>query len=104
VAEAERKAAEAHEVTANARVEQAKYQAMRDAGAPQASSVNGADLDKRLAEAQVQEAQMQKEAAQRRAGAIDLYNRWQELDSRVRMLAKPATVPTAPPPPGEPTR
>jgi len=99
VAEAERRAAEGHEVTASARVEQAKYEAMRDANAPQATSVNGADLDKRVAEAQVQEAQLQKEAAQRRSGAIDLYNRWQEIDSRVRVLAKPSTVPTAPPPP-----
>jgi hypothetical protein len=105
VAEAERKSAEAHEISAQARVEQAKYQAMRDAGAPQASSVNGAELDKRLAEAQAQEAQMQKEAAQHRSAAIDLYRRWQEVDARVRTMAKPATVPSAPPPPqGEPTR
>jgi hypothetical protein len=99
VAEAERKAAEAHENTANARLEQAKWKAMTDAGAPQASSINGAELDRRLAEAQEHEAQLQKQAAQRRALAIETYNRWQELDSKVRTLARPSTVPTPAPPP-----
>jgi len=99
VAEAERKAAEAHENTANARLEQAKWKAMVDAGSPQASSINGAELDRRLAEAQGQEAQLQKEAAQRRALAIETYNRWQEMDSKVRTLARPSTVPTPAPPP-----
>jgi chromosome segregation ATPase len=101
VAEAERRAAEAHETTAAARVEQAKHHAMLDAGAPQASSINGAELDKRLAEAQMQEAQAQKEAAEKRSVAIDLYNRWQEADSKVRMLARPSSVPAAPPAPHE---
>jgi len=99
VAEAERKAAEAHENTANARLEQAKWKAMVDAGSPQASSINGAELDRRLAEAQGQEAQLQKEAAHRRALAIETYNRWQEMDSKVRTLARPSTVPTPAPPP-----
>ena len=104
VAESERKAAEAHEVSATARVEQAKYRAMTGAGARQATSVNGGDLDKRLAEAQVQEAQVQKEAAERRSGAIDLYNRWQEVDARVQTLAKPSALTPPPPPQAEPTR
>ncbi len=104
VAESERKAAEAHEVTITARLEQAKYRAMTDAGARSATSVNGGDLDKRLAEAQVQEAQLQKEAAERRSGAIDLYNRWQETDARVRTLAMPSPVTPPPPPHGEPVR
>src|SRR5438132_3273573 len=56
VAEADRKLAEAHVVTAQALIEQAKYRAMKTANAPQAGSVKPGGVDHRVATAQAQDA------------------------------------------------
>ena len=101
VAQADRNAAAAHVDTANALVEQAKMRAMRAADVPQAQSANAGSIDARVAEAQVHEAQLRKQAADLRAGAVDAYNKWQQMDVRVRTLARPE--PMAVPPPNEPT-
>ena len=102
VAESERKAAEAHVQTAQALTEQAKYRAMKAGNAPQAESVNGADLDKRVAELRGNEANFQREAGERRSKAVELYNRWQQADASARSLASsPSTLPV-PPPTAEP--
>src|SRR6185295_13094606 len=82
--------------------ERAKLQAMKAADAPQASSVNAGDIDHRVASAQAQEANLRKEAAQRRSNAVELYNQWQQADARARTMARPSTMPV-PPPTGEPT-
>jgi hypothetical protein len=104
VAEAERKAAEAHLLTAQDKTEQAKYRAMKAGNAPQADVVNGAEIDKRLAEAQGREADYQKQAADRRSRAVDLYNQWQQADSRARTLARPENLPVPPPTMSEPSK
>lgn len=103
VAETERKLAETHVGTAEARTEQSKYKAMRLANAPQVNETNGGAIDKRVADALVAEANLQKEAAERRSGAVDLYNKWQALDAKARTLARPEGV-SVPPPVAEPTK
>lgn len=103
VAEAERKAAEAHLLTTQALTEQAKYRAMKENNVPQAASANAGDIDGRVAQAESQEANFQKEVAKRRSTAVELYNRWQQADARSRSLARPSTLAVPPPTTGEPT-
>jgi uncharacterized protein (DUF3084 family) len=97
VAQADRNAATAHVDTANAMVEQAKMRAMKAADVPQAQSANAGAIDARVAEAQVREAQLRKQAADLRAGAVDVYNQWQQVDVRVRTLARPEPMQVPPP-------
>jgi hypothetical protein len=97
VAQAENRLSQAHARTAEAMTEQAKVRAMRTANVPQAESVNSGQVDSRVAQLQSQEAQERKRAADLRAGAVDLYNKWQETDSRVRLLARPESLPVPPP-------
>jgi colicin import membrane protein len=104
VVQADMQAAQAHVETANAMVEQAKYRAMKTADVPQAQSANAGQIDSRLAEAQVREAQLRKQAADLRAGAVETYNKWQSVDTRVRTLARPEPLPVPPPTGPEPTR
>jgi hypothetical protein len=97
VAQAEAKLAQAHLKTAEAMTEQAKLRAMRTANVPQAESANAGEVDSRVAQLQSSEAQERKRAADLRAQAVDLYNKWQETDSRVRLLARPDSLPVPPP-------
>jgi chromosome segregation ATPase len=97
VAQADRNAGAAHVDTASAMVEQAKLRAMRAADVPQAGSANSGEVDARVAQSQVREAQLRKQAADLRAGAVDAYNRWQQIDVRVRTLALPEPMPVPPP-------
>jgi hypothetical protein len=99
LAESQRKLAEAHVVTAQTLVEQAKYRAMKSANAPQAGSINPGEIDQRVASAQSQEANLLKEVANRRTAATELYNRWQQADARARTLARPTQLSTPPPTP-----
>ena len=101
VAEAERKTAEAHMVTAHAATEQAKYRAMIAGNAPQAQSVNPGDLDKQVAEARAAEANAQKAAADQRSKAMALYNKWEAADASARTMAQPQNL-NVPPPISEP--
>jgi hypothetical protein len=103
LATAERQAAEAHQVTAHAATEQAKYRAMKAGNAPQAQAVNPGELDKQLAEARAQEANAQRAAADARAKAVTLYNRWEQVDASARTMAQPQPMPV-PPPMSEPTK
>ncbi len=98
VAETERKAAEAHAITAHASTEKAKYRAMKSADAPQAGAVNPGDLDQQLASAQAQEAEFQRLAGEQRSAAVNLYNQWQQADSHIRTLARPTTAVPVPEP------
>src|ERR1700687_2959448 len=102
VAQAERKAAEAHLETAKARTEQVKLSAMRRANAPQANEANAGAIDKRFADAQAAEANANREAADLRTKAVDLYNSWQQMDARVRLMARPENLPVPAPTSGEP--
>jgi hypothetical protein len=104
VAQADRNASAAHVDTSNALVEQAKQRAMRAADVRQADSVNSGVVDARVAESQVREAQLRKQAADLRAGAVDAYNKWQQIDVRVRTLARPEPMPVPPPTETQPTR
>jgi hypothetical protein len=97
LAAAERAAAEAHVQTQAAVIEQTKYRAMQAGGAPQIASINPGQLDQRVAQAQSHEAEVQREAAQRRTQAMALYDRWQQTDARSRALASPQDVPPPPP-------
>jgi hypothetical protein len=102
VAESERRLAEQHVMTTRGQTERAKYRAMKAGNAPEAGSVNPGDVDRRVAEAEGQEAKIRQEAAQRRANAVNVYNRWQQADAKARSLARPSTL-SVPPPTGEPT-
>ena len=93
VAVTERNVAEARVLTQQAIIEQTKYRAMQQAGAPQTASVNPGDLDSRLAQAKSHEANAQKEAAEKRTQAANLYDRWEKVDARARLMAKPQEVP-----------
>jgi len=104
VAQTEVALAQAHLETSAAMVEQAKYRAMRAADVPQARSANAGDIDSRVAQAQLKEAQLRKQAADLRSNAVDSYNKWQAMDARVRTLARPESMPIPPPTSGEPTR
>src|SRR5215475_7719621 len=64
VAESERKLAETHLSTTRALTEKAKYNAMKAGNAPQAASINPGEVDKRVADAQGQEANFRKEVAE----------------------------------------
>jgi len=97
VAQAETRLATAHAKTAEAMTEQAKLRAMRGANVPQAESANAGEVDSRVAQLQTNEAQDRKRAADLRASAVDLYNKWQETDSRVRLLARPESIPVPAP-------
>jgi hypothetical protein len=103
LSEAERRVAEAHVVTAQSLTEQAKYRAMKAGNAPEAGSVNGGEIDQRVAAAQAQEAGLQKDVANRRTTANELYDRWQQADARARTLARPSQVNVPPPTSSEPT-
>lgn len=103
VAETERRAAEAHVLTAHAATEQAKYRAMKAGNAPQAQAVNPGDLDQQLASARSNEANVQREAAEQRSRAVSLYNQWEQADSSARTLARPENMPV-PPPAAEPSK
>ncbi len=100
----DRELAEAHIATAAAMTDQAKYRAMKAGNAPQVEAVNGAAIDGRVAEAQVKEGQLRKEAADQRSGAVDLYNRWQQLDAQVRTTARPENLPVTAPTMSEPNK
>ena len=100
----DRQLAEAHVDTAAALTEQAKFRAMKDGNAPQVADINGAAIDARVAEVQMHEAQLRKEAADQRSGAVDLYNRWQQLDAQVRTTARPENLPVPAPAASEPGR
>jgi hypothetical protein len=104
VAQADTQVAQAHLDTSQALTEQVKFRAMKAADVPQAQSVNGGEIDSRVAQAQLHEAQLRKQAADLRASAVDLYNRWQQTDARVRMLARPEPLPVPPPTTGEQAR
>jgi hypothetical protein len=93
VAQAESKLAQAHLKTAEAMIEQSKLRAMRGANVPQAESTNAGEVDSRVAQLQTNEAQERKRAADLRASAVEVYNKWQETDSRVRLLARPESLP-----------
>jgi len=101
--ESERKLAEAHVVTAQAMTEQTKLRAMQYANAPQASATNAGEIDQRVAKARGDETELQKQVADQRTKAFELYNQWERYDASARALARPSgTIPT-PPPVSEPT-
>jgi hypothetical protein len=104
VASTERTLAEAHADTAAAITEQSKYRAMRAANAPQTQNINAAAIDSRVADAQLKEAQLRRNAADQRTAAVDTYNRWQELESKSKSMARPENLPTPPPRASEPSK
>jgi hypothetical protein len=104
VAATERTLAEAHADTAAALTEQAKYRAMRAGNAPQVQNINGAAIESRVADAQLKEAQLKRNAADQRTAAVDTYNHWQELEAKSKAMARPENMPTPPPAISEPTK
>jgi hypothetical protein len=87
VAERETHLADLHAQTQSAIVERAKYQALAAADPNQLQGVNGARIESQVASLQAAEATTRKEAADKRVDAVDSYNKWQELDARVRTAA-----------------
>jgi hypothetical protein len=99
VAAAERNLAEAKVLTQQAVIEQTKYKAMQQAGAPQTASISQGSIESRLAQARSHEAEADKDASQKRAQAASLYDRWEKVDARARMMAKPQENPPPAPAP-----
>ncbi len=100
----DRQLAGGHVDTAAALTEQAKFRAMKAGKAPQVESMNGSNIDARVAELQTREGELRKEAADHRSGAVDLYNRWQQLDAQVRTTARPENLPVSAPAMSEPSK
>src|SRR4051812_8164452 len=101
VAAREREATEAHVATAHAATEKAKYDAMKAGNAPQADAVNAGDLQQQLATAHARESELQRKAGEERSIAVNLYNQWQQADSRVRTMARPSNIPVPEPTPAK---
>jgi hypothetical protein len=87
VAERETHLADLHAQAQAAMVERAKYQALAAADPNQIQGVNGARIESQIASLQAAEATARKEAADKRVEAVDSYNKWQEMDARVRTAA-----------------
>lgn len=98
IAGLEEQLAAQHAEVAKASTERAKFQALQAAGSNEVRDMNAGEIDRRLADAQLKESQLRKSAADKRVELVDSYNKWQELDSKVR--TSPAPVPSAP---AEPT-
>lgn len=103
VVQLEEKVAEAHAQVAEAAVERSKYQALQGANSNEVRGLNPALIDQRMAEAQVREANLRKQAADKRVELVEAYNRWQELDAKVRTSPAPAQPATPQALPAEPT-
>jgi hypothetical protein len=91
-----------HAEVAQAMTERAKFQAL-EANAPnEVRGINPAHIDSRLADSQAKEANLRKQTADKRAELVEVYNRWQALDAKVRTAPAPAPMqpaqPTLPPP------
>src|SRR5207237_227984 len=100
--------ARAHAGGQDARSKLAVAKAEREVAAANSNEVrgmNGASIDQKLAEAQLKESQLRKQVAERRVELVDSYNKWQELDARLRTMPQPERVPVpSPTQPAEPTR
>jgi hypothetical protein len=97
VAERETHLADLHAQTQAEMVERAKYQALSVADPNQIQGVNGGKIDQQVASLQAAENTARKEAADKRVDAVDSYNKWQELDARVRTAAAQDTnIPPSP--------
>jgi len=105
VVQLEEQVAQQHAVVAQAGTERAKFQALHAAGSNEVRGVNAGEADARLAEAQSKEAQLRKTAADRRVELVESYNRFQEVDARLRTQPASTPAPTAAPVmPSSPTR
>jgi hypothetical protein len=89
--------ADAHAQVSTAMVERAKVRVLQASDPNQLQGADPAKIEAQVAQLQAQESSARKEAADKHVAAVDSYNRWQELDARVRNAAVPAN--TKPPPP-----
>ncbi len=95
IAQIDQQVAEEHAIVAETATERAKYQALQGANSNEIRGLNPATIDARLADAQAKEANLRKQAADKRVALVDAYNKWQELDAKVRTMPAPQT-PAAP--------
>lgn len=96
--------ADAHAQVTTALVERAKYHALQAGDPNQLQGVDAAKIDAQVAELQVKESNARREAADKRVAAVDSYNRWQELDAKVRTAAAPPNEKLAPPVASQPSQ
>ena len=89
--------ADAHAQVSTAMVERAKTRVLQVSDPNQLQGSDLAKMESQLAQLQAKESTARKEAADKRVAAVDSYNRWQELDARLRNAVVP--VNTRPPPP-----
>ena len=103
IAQLEEGVAQQHAAVTEAAVERAKFQALQAANSNEIRGMNAAVIDQRLAESQAKEAQLRKEAADKRVELVDSYNKWQELDAKVRTAPLPLSQePSQPNMPSQP--
>jgi hypothetical protein len=101
ISQGEQRVAEQHAQVAAAAVEKAKFGALHAADPNQVRDINVGVIDQRLAEAQSREAQLRKDVADQRVELVESYNKWQDLDAKVR-TAPPPAQPRRPDLPAEP--
>ena len=89
--------ADAHAQVSTAMVERAKTRVLQVSDPNQLQGVDPPKLEAQVAQLQAQESSARKEAADKRVAAVDSYNRWQELDARLRNAVVPVNA--KPPPP-----
>ena len=102
IANLEQEVATQHAIVAQEVTERAKYQALQQGQPNQVRDINPASLDSQLANAQAKEAQLRKQAADQRVALVEVYNKWQELDAKVRSAPAPQNSP--PPQPTMPSQ
>lgn len=102
VSDGDQRLAEAHVETTAAIGEQTKLKAMQEGNVPQASSGNQGSIDQRAALAMQREAEIVSATSKERTAAASEYQKWQELDARVRAreqspsAVSPSTGPSVP--------
>lgn len=102
VSDGDQRLAEAHVETTAAIGEQTKLKAMQEGNVPQASSGNQGAIDQRAAVAMQREAEIVSATSKERTAAASEYQKWQELDARVRAreqspsAVSPSTGPSVP--------
>ena len=105
ITQLEEQLAAQHAEVAKAITDRAKFKALEAAKSNEVRGINPAEVDARLADAQQKEANLRKHAADKRVELVEIYNKWQEVDARMRSVPERAiTPPPAPTSPSEPQR
>jgi hypothetical protein len=104
VAQAEEQVAAQHVNVANASAENAKLQALRQGDPNAVRNINPQQYEAAVSQAQAKEAELRGQAANQRVELVDSYNKWQELDAKVRAQTPRGPAAPLPAAPAEPPK